>query len=316
MSCSDGGSACAKGEAVAGTFEPVAVLGLGAMGRRLARRTLAAGIPTIVWNRHREATRELVAAGAEVADTAADAALRAGIVVTMVSDAEAVGSIAREQGLLAALRPDAIWAQMSSIGVAATDTLADLVRTERRDVTFIDAPVVGSPELAEQGELLILASGPQAARARLNPVLNAVGRTLWVGPVGTGTRLKVVHNTWLAFAAEAVVASLAVARRLGLPTEAVMNLFADNPAASPWQLAKLQRVSRHEYEPQFRLSLALNDVRLAQQVTDEDQFVALAGLAEEWQRAADRGLGDEDLTVVHRTLEPAATVRPGTAIRI
>lgn len=305
-----------KGGAVAGTFEPVAVLGLGAMGRRMARRLLGAGIPTIVWNRHREAARELVAAGAEAADSAADAALRAGIVVTMVSDAQAVGSIAREQGLLGALRPDAVWAQMSSIGVAATDKLVDLVRTQRRDVTFIDAPVVGSPELAERGELLILGSGPQAARSRLNPVLNAVGRTLWVGPVGTGTRLKVVSDTWLAFASEAVVASMAVARRLGLPTEAVLNLFADNPFASPWQRAALQRVSRGEYEPRFSLELALKDVQLAQQVAHDDQFVALAGLAEEWQRAVDRGLGDQDLTVVHRTLEPAAAVRPGTAIRI
>lgn len=301
---------------MAGTWEPVAVLGLGTMGRRMAQRALGAGIPTIVWNRHPEATRQLAEAGAEVAETAADAALRAGIVVTMVSDAQAVGSLAREQGLLAALRPEAVWVQMSSIGVAATDKLADLVRTERRDVTFIDAPVVGDRELAEQGDLLILASGPQAARSRLNPFFNALGRTLWTGPVGTGSRLKVVNNTWLAFASEAVVASMAVARRLGLPTEAVMNLFADNPLVSPWQREKLKRVGRDEYEPQFRLSLALNDVQLAQQVTDDDQFVALAGLAEEWQRAAARGFGDQDLTVVHRTLEPHGAMAPGTAIRI
>lgn len=301
---------------MAGVSEPVAVLGLGAMGRRMARRAVEAGIPTIVWNRHPEATRELAEAGAEVADSAADAALRAGIVVTMVSDAQAVGSIAREQGLLAALRPDAIWAQMSTIGVAATDKLADLVRTQRRDVTFIDAPVVGSVEPAERGDLLILASGPQAARSRLNPVFNAWGRTLWTGPVGTGTRLKVVNNVWLAFASEAVVTSTAVARRLGLPAEAVMNLFADSPLASPWQRAKLQRVSRGEYEPQFRLALALKDVQLAQQVTDDDQFVALAGLAEEWQRAAAHGFGDQDLTAVHRILEPQGTRHQGTAVRV
>lgn len=301
---------------MAGTLEPVAVLGLGTMGSRMAHRALRAGIPTIVWNRHREATRDLAEAGAQVADTAADAALRAGIVLTMVSDAEAVGSIARDQGLLAALRPEAIWVQMSSIGVAATDKLIDLVRTQRRDITFLDAPVVGSREPAERGELLILASGAQAARPRVNPLFNALGHTIWVGPAGSGTRLKVVNNTWLAFAAEAVVASLAVARRLGLPTEPVLNLFADNPLASPWQQAKLQRLARGEYDPQFRLSLALKDVRLVQQVTDDDQFIALAGLAEEWQRAALRGLDDQDLTAVHRTLEPHGAMHPGTAIRI
>lgn len=292
------------------------MLGIGTMGHAMALRALRAGIPTVVWNRHREATRDLAEAGAQVADTAADAALRAGIVVTMVSDAEAVGSIAREQGLLAALRPDAIWAQMSTIGVAATDKLADLVRTTRRDVHFLDAPVVGSRGPAERGDLVILASGPAAVRPRLAPLFTAWGRTIWAGPVGTGSRLKVVNNTWLAFASEAVVASMAVARRLTLPTETVLNLMRGSPLVSPWQEAKLERVVRGEFEPQFSLSLALKDVRLAQQVTDDDQFVALAGLAEEWQRAAARGLGEQDLTVVSRVLEPHGAMRPGTAVRI
>lgn len=295
---------------MAGTQEPVAVLGLGTMGKAMAANVLRAGIPTIVWNRSPEATRDLVAAGAEAADSAADAALRAGIVVTMVTDGDAVLSLAREQGVLAALRPDAIWAQMSTIGVAATDKLTDLVRTQRRDVTFLDAPVAGSREPAQRGELTIFASGPQEARPRVTPLFNAIGqRTIWVGPAGDGSRLKVVNNTWLAFASEAVVASLAVARRLKLPAEVVVNAFSDGPLVSPWQEAKLERVARGEYSPEFSLALALKDVRLALQVTDEDQFAALAGLAEEWQRAQARGLGDQDLTVVERTLEPQGALR-------
>jgi 3-hydroxyisobutyrate dehydrogenase len=226
----------------------------------------------------------------------------------MVTDADAVLSLARDQGVLAALRPDAIWAQMSTIGVAGTDKLADLVRTQRRDVTFLDAPVTGSREPAEQGELTIFASGPQEARPRITPLFNALGhRTIWVGPVGAGSRLKVVNNTWLAFASEAVVASMAVARRLGLPTETVVNAFSGAVQTSSWQEAKLPRVAKGEYSPQFSLSLALKDVHLALEVTNDDQFVALAGLAEEWERALDRGFGDEDLTVVARTLEPQVT---------
>jgi 3-hydroxyisobutyrate dehydrogenase len=293
---------------MAGTPEAVAVLGIGAMGHGMAHSALRAGIPTIVWNRSKAATDDLAEAGAEVADSAADAVLRAGIVVTMVTDADAVLSLARDQGVLAALRPDAIWAQMSTIGVAGTDKLADLVRTQRRDVTFLDAPVTGSREPAEQGELTIFASGPQEARPRITPLFNALGhRTIWVGPVGAGSRLKVVNNTWLAFASEAVVASMAVARRLGLPTETVVNAFSGAVQTSSWQEAKLPRVAKGEYSPQFSLSLALKDVHLALEVTNDDQFVALAGLAEEWERALDRGFGDEDLTVVARTLEPQVT---------
>src|SRR5271156_3819211 len=102
----------ARGRTMARTHEPVAVLGIGAMGRGMATSALRAGIPTIVWNRSPEATRDLAALGAEVAETASDAARRAAIVVTMVTDADAVISIARDQGMLAALAPGAIWVQM------------------------------------------------------------------------------------------------------------------------------------------------------------------------------------------------------------
>src|SRR6267378_2911373 len=106
---------------MARTQEPVAVMGVGAMGHGMATSALRAGIPTIVWNRTPEATRDLVELGAEVAETAADAAQRAAIVVTMVTDTDAVVAIAREQGMLAALASGAIWVQMSTIGVAGIE---------------------------------------------------------------------------------------------------------------------------------------------------------------------------------------------------
>jgi len=133
---------------MAGTGEPVAVLGIGMMGHGMAASVLRAGIPTIVWNRRLEATRDLAELGAEVAGTAADAARRAAIVVTMVTDADAVISIVRDQGMLAALAPGAIWAQMSTIGVAGTDRVVAMAGAERPDVTLIDAPVSGSKDPA------------------------------------------------------------------------------------------------------------------------------------------------------------------------
>ena len=119
---------------MAGTHEPVAVLGIGAMGHGMAVSALRAGIPVIVWNRTMEATRDRAELGAQVAETAAAAAQRAAIVVTMVTDADAVISIARDQGMLAALARGAIWAQMSTIGVAGIDRVAAMVSGERPDV--------------------------------------------------------------------------------------------------------------------------------------------------------------------------------------
>jgi 3-hydroxyisobutyrate dehydrogenase len=289
---------------MAQTQEPVAVLGIGAMGHGMAASAVRAGIPTIVWNRTPAATRDLAERGVEVAESAADAARRAGIVVTMVTDTEAVLSIGRDQGVLAAMAPGAIWAQMSTIGVAGIERVAALVGAERPDVTLVDAPVSGSKDPAERGELTIFASGRDDARPRVAPFFDAIGqRTVWVGAVGTGTRLKVVNNTWLAFAAEAVSASVAVAGRLGLDAQAVVGAVGGGPLVSPWQAAKLARIAQGDFSAQFALALALKDVRLALEVAEADRFVALGCLANEWQRVADQGLGDQDLTVVTRALE-------------
>jgi 3-hydroxyisobutyrate dehydrogenase len=274
------------------------------MGHGMAVSALRAGIHTVVWNRAPEPTRDLVPLGAEVARSAADAARRASIAITMVTNTEAVIAIARDQGMLAALAPGAIWIQMSTIGLAGIERVAALVAKERPDVILIDAPVSGSREPAERGELTIFASGPEDARPRITPILDALGqRTIWVGDVGAGTRLKLVNNTWLAFAAEAVSASVALAKRLGLETETVAHALGGGPLVSPWQAAKLQRIVNDEFSAQFALSLAVKDVGLALEAAADDRFAALAGLAAEWQHAVDQGLGDEDITVMTRALQ-------------
>jgi 3-hydroxyisobutyrate dehydrogenase len=286
------------------THEPVAMLGIGAMGHGMATSALRSGIRTIVWNRNPAASRDLANLGAEVAETAADAARQAAIIVTMVTDIDAVISIARDQGMLAAFPPDAIWVQMGTIGVAGIERVAELVDVERPDVTLFDAPVSGSRGPAEEGQLTIFASGPEQVRSRVAPLFDALGqRTIWVGPVGAGSRVKLVNNTWVAFAAEAAASSVALARRLGLDTETVLDALAGSPLVSTWQAGKLQRIATEDFSAQFALSLALKDVRLALQAAGDDRFAALACLAEEWQQVVDQGLGDQDLTVVTLALQ-------------
>ena len=285
------------------THEPVAVLGIGTMGHGMATSALRAGIPTRVWNRNQEATRDLADLGAEVALTAADAARSAAIVITMVTDTDAVISILRDEGVLAALAPGAIVIQMSTIGVAGIERVASLVAQERPDVILLDAPVSGSKDPAENGQLTIFASGPEEVRPRVTALFDALGqRTIWAGNVGTGTRLKLVANTWLAFAAEAVAASVALAHGLGLENESVLDALEGNPLVSPWQEAKLRRITEGEFSAQFALSLALKDVRLAEEAA-EGRLRTLGCLADEWQFASDLGFGHQDVTVVTRTLE-------------
>jgi 3-hydroxyisobutyrate dehydrogenase len=193
---------------------------------------------------------------------------------------------------------------MGTIGLAGTSDVLAMVDRERPDVMLLDAPVSGSKDPAAQGQLIIFASGPDEARPRVAPLFDALGRrTVWVGPAGAGTRLKLVNNTWLAFVTEAVAASVALARRLGLQTETVADALDGSPIVSPWQAAKLQRIAGGEFSAQFALALALKDVRLALQAAGEGRLAVLGCLADEWQEVVDSGLGQQDLTVVTRMLE-------------
>jgi 3-hydroxyisobutyrate dehydrogenase len=281
----------------------LAVLGLGTMGGGMSSSALRAGIPLVVWNRDLEPARGFADRGAEVAPTVADAVRDVDVVITMVTDSNAVRSIAVDQGMLEALPTGAVWAQMSTIGTDGTEAMASLVGERRPDVFFLDAPVSGSKVPAEQGKLIIFASGPEEARPKVEPIFAAIGqRTIWLGPVGAGSRMKLVNNTLLAFGAEGVANSLALAHRLGLSTSRVLEAFENGPLLSPWEAGKFRRIEADDYSPEFPLRLALKDVLLALGGGGTDQFAVLAALAREWQQIVDDGLGDEDVTVVARAL--------------
>ena len=282
----------------------VAVLGAGTMGSAMTHSLLRAGIVPLVWDRSPERTAELASRGATVAESAADAARRANIAITMVTNADAVIAVADEHGMLDALPSGAIWAQMSTIGPDGFDRVAALASKRRPDVLMVDAPVSGSRMPAEQGALTIFASGPDEAKAALQPVFDALGhRTLWLGAAGLGSRIKLVNNVLLAFLAQGVSEAVAIAHDFGLSTQTVIDAVGDSALSSPWVAAKLQRMVHDEYSAEFSLSLALKDVNLALDSIDPSVHAVLRSLAAQWHDAAQRGLGDEDLTVITRFLE-------------
>ncbi len=281
----------------------LAVLGLGTMGTAIAGSAARSGIPVVVWDRRPGASAGLATQGVHVAQSVADAVGEAGVVITMVTNADAVVSLATDQGLVSALQPGAVWAQMSTIGIEGTQRVAKLMSDRRPDTYFVDAPVSGSKVPAEQGKLLIFASGPDDARPRVAPVFDAIGqRTLWLGPAGVGSRMKLVNNVLLAFTAEGVANSFALAHRLGLEASSVIDAFDGGPLVSQWESGKFRRIAQGEYSEEFALGLALKDVRLALSEAGPDRFPVLAALAEEWAAIVDRGLGQEDVTIVTRAL--------------
>src|SRR5919112_2016149 len=142
----------------------IAVLGTGIMGAAMARNLLAAGMEGRVWNRTREKAEPLADEGARVADTPTDAAEGAGFVLTMLADADTVAQAAGgEDSALSALPDDGVWLQMSTVGIEGHERLAQIAG--ERGVFYVDAPVLGTKEPAEQGQLIVLASGPEEVQA-------------------------------------------------------------------------------------------------------------------------------------------------------
>ena len=225
----------------------VAVLGTGIMGSAMARNLVAAGLPTTVWDRSPEATAPLAAAGAVPAASVPDAIRDAGVVITMLPDADAVESVLFADGL-PPFAPGAVWVQMGTIGVTATTGLASRLAEARPDVTFVDAPVSGSKGPAEAGQLLILASGPAAAELVTAPAFAAIGRrTVWLGAAGQGSRMKLVVNTYLSFLIEGVAEALELGRRLGIGPAAVDAVLEGGLLDAPLADAKLHKIARGDF---------------------------------------------------------------------
>ena len=271
---------------------PVAVLGTGIMGSAMARNLAGAGLRTMVWDRSPSATVPLSEAGALVAASPAEAIRDARLVITMLPTAAVVESVIFDSGAAEAFGQGAVWAQMGTIGVAATTGIAGWLGQLRPDVTFVDAPVSGSRAPAEAGQLLILASGPPAAEAIVRPAFSAIGRkTVWLGEHGEGSRMKLVVNAYMSILIEGVAEALELA-------EAIEGGPLDAPIAD----AKLHKMERGDFAPEFPLEWALKDVDLAIAAAGGGTLPVLAALSRQWRAAVDAGHGREDVSAARLAL--------------
>jgi 3-hydroxyisobutyrate dehydrogenase len=282
------------------TATTVAVLGTGTMGTPIARRLADAGFQLRVWNRTPARAHPLAGDGATVTDSPAEAAQGADVVLTMLSDADATEATMRgSAGALGAMAAGAVWLQMGTIGPRATDGFVELA--EQHAVELVDAPVSGSDAVARAGELIVLASGPDRVRERVQSLLDAVGRrTLWLGPAGAGSRLKLVLNNWLACLVEATAETLTFAGSLDLDPRIFLEAIEGGPLAAPYVVTKSKAMLEHDYTPGFPLHLALKDVGLALAAAGEAgiDLPLTEALAPQWRRVADAGYADFDLSAV------------------
>jgi 3-hydroxyisobutyrate dehydrogenase len=241
----------------------VAVLGAGGtMGLPMAQNIARAGMEVRAWNRTREKTEPLPGHGIEIAETAAEAASGADVVLTILSDADAVTSaMDGDDGGLAGAAAGATWLQMSTIGIEGTERCATLA--EERDLVLVDAPVVGTKEPAEQGKLTVLASGPDEALHSCEPIFDAVAqKTVRLGEAGTGTRMKLVINSWLLSLVEGLAETVAFAEGIDIDPAQFLETISGGPVDNPYAQMKGQMMIERSFEPSFKLELAAKDARL------------------------------------------------------
>jgi 3-hydroxyisobutyrate dehydrogenase len=282
----------------------VAVLGIGIMGSAMAGNLVKAGLHTTVWDRAADASAKLAEAGAHPAASAQDAVRDAGVIITMLPTADVVRSVVLADPVLAAFAPNAVWAQMGTVGVEGTTEIAGSLAQVRPDVAFVDAPVSGSKGPAEAGQLLVLASGPPRARDVLDPVFAVLGRrTVWLGEAGQGSRMKLAVNAYMAALIEGVAEALELADRLGLAEDQLAEAIEGGPLDAPLADAKLHKMERGNVSPEFPLEWALKDVDLALEAAGQDAAPMLTTLAGQWRAAVAAGHGREDVSSVRLLLE-------------
>ena len=198
----------------------VAVVGLGAMGSRIARRLSEAGHDLVVWNRDPAKAEEL--ALGQIAETPADAARRAEVVITMVTAPQALREVTEgDHGVVAGVGEETTVIQISTVSAEAVSRLESLLP----DGTLLDAPVLGSISEVESGALKVFAGGPGELVERWTDLLSVLGSVLHVGPVGAGTAAKLVANTTLVGVIGVLGEALAVADALGLAREAAFDVL-------------------------------------------------------------------------------------------
>jgi 3-hydroxyisobutyrate dehydrogenase len=278
----------------------VALLGTGTMGAGMARSMRRAGLDVTVWNRTRERAEALREDGVTVSDTVADAVSGADAVITMLYDENAIHDVTDE--LLGALGSDAVWIQCSTVGQDGIGRID--VRAGR--VNLLDAPVVGTRQPAEEGQLAVLVSGDAELIERARPVFDAIGsKTIVAGDrIGEASALKLACNAWILTITAATAQSLAIAQALGVDPKLFLDAIEGGAADTPYAHLKAELMLAGDFPPAFGLDGGRKDLALIVEAAgkagvDPRVLEAVEGL---YDKAAEDGHGNDDLAAVYSAL--------------
>ena len=257
----------------------IAILGMGNMGRAFAARAIETGHQTTVWNRTPGRVTALVASGAIEVNTSTTAAAGADAVLVVLADDAAVLEVCLgDDGVLASLEPDAVFANVSTVSPATSRRLAELGPEGR----VLDAPVMGSPLMIAGGLGRFLIGGPAQAIAAIEPLWTDLGSGYThCGPAGTGATMKILSNSLLITGVASLAEAIATAREQAIPDELLRTLFADSPVLSLASKLRLDSLLDATHPGWFSPALARKDLRLAMDLAEETGVGVRVGPAAE-----------------------------------
>ena len=278
----------------------VAVLGTGIMGTGMTHSLLRSGLDVTVWNRHPGRAAPLAADGARVAAAAAEAVADVDAVITMLWDGNSVAEVMADA--LPAAPDGVLWVQTSTVSLHdAGDLLPSLA--EGCDARYVDAPVLGTRQPAEDGRLTVLAAAPEALRDPVAPVFGAIGaRTVWVSErPGDGTRLKLVANSWVGTIVAATAQSIALAQGLGLDPRVFLDMMKGGAVDAPYLHIKGEAIIAGQLAPpSFAVDGAVKDTGLIAAAMRESGTDAalMDAVQSQYRKASDAGHGEEDMAAI------------------
>jgi 3-hydroxyisobutyrate dehydrogenase/glyoxylate/succinic semialdehyde reductase len=282
----------------------IAFLGLGIMGSRMARRLVRAGHDLVLHNRSRERADRLLEQGASWADSPAAAAADAEILITMLTTPDVVRATALgKEGFLDALPTGVLWMDCSTVDPFSARAMAAEATT--RGVRFLDAPVAGSKQPAEDGQLLFLVGGEAADVEVCRPLFEVMGRAhLHAGPHGQGAAMKMVVNLLLGYAMLSFSEGLVLGRALGLDERMLLDTLPGLPVTAPFAGLKTKKIEADDYAPEFPLQWMRKDLHLAADCAYRCgvSLPALNVAKEVYGLAEYRGWAAQDMSAVHAYL--------------
>lgn len=290
-------------------IKTIGFIGAGLMGRGMARSLLRRGFGVRIYNRTRAKTASIVELGGEACDSPAEAVRGADVVITMLADPAALREVmAGPKGVLNGIGHGA--ALIDSSTLSPPTTLAVKEQLAARGVEMIDAPVFGSKNEAEKGELGFIVGGKREVLARVQPVLDAMGRTTYVGANGMGAHAKLVVNLVIASTLQAFNEGMLLATKAGIAPELMLQILQSSRARSGIIEMKAPQVLKRDFTPFFPLRLMAKDVGLIRETADS-LGVPLPGaeaLHAVYRDCLAAGLGEEDFAATIKVLEQRAGV--------